>query len=126
MIHLRFIYLAKSLSDLINVIYGKNFCQGHWRKRSNFCIKYINVCQANIKPFLLYIQHILYMTFIWLVSIKRAKVYASWRNALTDLSDSASNKIEEIFRHIRLPWHCYIAHTQGCTKLFITERRAYS
>ena len=39
-------------SDLINVICGKNFCQGHWRNCSNFCIKYINVCQASIKLFL--------------------------------------------------------------------------
>ena len=72
------------------------------------------------------------MIFEWLFPIKRAKVYASWRNTLTDLSDSASDsatssqdKIEEIFRQFIFPWHCYIAHTQGCTKLFITERRAY-
>ena len=39
-------------SDLINVICGKNFCQGHWRNISNFFIKYINVCQASIKLFL--------------------------------------------------------------------------
>ena len=39
-------------SDLINVICGKNFCQGHWRNCSNFCIKYINVCQESIKLFL--------------------------------------------------------------------------
>ena len=52
MIHFQFIHLVKSLSDLINVICGKNFYQGHWRKCSNFCIKYINVCQASIKLFL--------------------------------------------------------------------------
>ena len=28
-IHLHYIHLVKSLSDLINVICGKNFCQGH-------------------------------------------------------------------------------------------------
>ena len=39
-------------SDLINVICGKNFCQGHWRNCSNFCIKYINVCQASIKLYI--------------------------------------------------------------------------
>ena len=27
-------------------------CQGHWRNCSNFCIKYINVCQESIKLFL--------------------------------------------------------------------------
>ena len=39
-------------SDLINVICGKNFCQGHWRNCSNFCKKYINVYQKSIKLFL--------------------------------------------------------------------------
>ena len=39
-------------SDLINVICGKNFCQGHWRNCSNFCKKYINVYQESIKLFL--------------------------------------------------------------------------
>ena len=176
MIHLQFIHLVKPISDLINVICGNNFCQGHWRKCSNFCIKYINVCQASIKLFLfllfdkryhfsltmkvhqihhpqnhmayMYIilyecqafvnnsqwhTQLLYITFEWLVPIKRAEVYASWRNTLTDLSDSASDlatssqdKIKEIFRQVSFPWHCYIAHTQGCTKLFITDRRAYS
>ena len=48
MIHLQFIHLVKSVSYLINVICGNNFCQGHWQKCSNFCIKYINVCQASI------------------------------------------------------------------------------
>ena len=45
--------LAKPLhvSDLINVICGKNFCQEHVRKRSNFCIKYINVCQEILTYF---------------------------------------------------------------------------
>ena len=52
MIHLQFIHLVKSLLDLINVICGKNFCQGHWWKCSNFCIKYINVCPASIKLFI--------------------------------------------------------------------------
>ena len=44
------------------------------------------------------------------VPIKRAKVYASWRNTLTYLSDSASNlatssqdKIEEIFSQFSFP-----------------------
>ena len=41
-------------SDLINVICGKKFCQGHWRNSSNFCIKYINVCQESIKLFLFF------------------------------------------------------------------------
>ena len=36
-------------SDLINVICGKKFCQGHWWNSSNFCIKYINVCQESIR-----------------------------------------------------------------------------
>ena len=58
MIHLQFIYLVKSVSDLINVICGNYFCQGHWRKCSNFCIKYIDVCQASIKlfQFLLFVK----------------------------------------------------------------------
>ena len=42
-------------SDLINVICGKKFCQGHWRNSSNFCIKYINVCQVSIKLFLFFL-----------------------------------------------------------------------
>ena len=41
-------------SDLINVICGKNFCQGHWRN----CIKYINVCQESIKLFLFLLRDI--------------------------------------------------------------------
>ena len=43
-------------SDLINVICGKKFCQGHWRNSSNFCIKYINVCQESIKLFLFFVE----------------------------------------------------------------------
>ena len=158
MIHLQFIHLVKFVSDLINVICGNNICQGHWCKCSNFCIKYINVCQASIKLFLFlrdiifywpwkFIKSIsykntwhtcicqafvnnsqwhtqlLYMTFEWLIPIKRAEVYASWRNTLTDLSVSASDlatssqdKIEEIFRQVSFPWHCYIAHTH--TRLY--------
>ena len=46
-------------SDLINVICGKNFCQGHWRNCSNFCIKYINVCQESIKLFLFLLRDII-------------------------------------------------------------------
>ena len=46
-------------SDLINVICGKNFCQGHWRNCSNFCIKYINVCQERIKLFLFLLRDII-------------------------------------------------------------------
>ena len=123
--HLQFIHLAKNLSDLINVICGKNFCQGHWRKRSNFCVKYINVCQASIKLFLYLLKDIifhwpwkliksiihenichtcilyLYLStshsdilsyYIWHLNdkLKRGKVYTSWRNTLTDLSDSVS------------------------------------
>ena len=42
------------------------------------------------------------------------------------LATSLQGKIEEIFRQFTFPWHCYIAQTQGCTKLFITERGAYS
>ena len=47
-------------SDLINVICGKNFCQGHWRNCSNFCIKYINVCQESIKLFLFLLRDIIF------------------------------------------------------------------
>ena len=47
-------------SDLINVICGKNFCQGHWRNCSNFRIKYINVCQESIKLFLLLLRDIIF------------------------------------------------------------------
>ena len=50
--------------------------------------------------------------------IKRAEVYASWLNTLPDLSVSPSDlatssqdKIEEIFRKVSFPWHCYIAPT---------------
>ena len=43
-------------SDLINVICGKNVCQVHWRNCSNFCIKYINVCQESIKLFLFFVK----------------------------------------------------------------------
>ena len=46
-------------SDLINVICGKNFCQGHWQNGSNFCIKYINVCQESIKLFLFLLRDII-------------------------------------------------------------------
>ena len=46
-------------SDLINVICGKNFCQGHWRNCSNFCIKYINVCQESIRLFLFLLRDII-------------------------------------------------------------------
>ena len=42
-----------------------------------------------------------------------------WQNLTQD-------KIEEIFRQFSFLWHCYIALAQGCTKLFITEKRAYS
>ena len=43
-------------SDLINVICGKNFCQGHWLNCSNFCIKYINVCQESIRLFFFFVK----------------------------------------------------------------------
>ena len=46
-------------SDLINVICGKNFYQGHWRNCSNFHIKYINVCQESIKLFLFLLKDII-------------------------------------------------------------------
>ena len=56
-------------------------------------------------------------------SNKRAEVYASWRNRLTDLSVSPSelatssqDKIEEIYRQFSFLWHCYIAHTH--TRLY--------
>ena len=62
MIHLQFIHLVKSVSDRINVICGNYFCQGHWRKCSNFCIKYINVCQASIKLFLFIKRYHISMT----------------------------------------------------------------
>ena len=62
-------------------------------------------CQAFVNNSQWHTQ-LLYMTFEWLVPIKRAEVYASWRNTLTDSSVSASNlatssqdKIEKIFSH---------------------------
>ena len=170
MIYLLFIHLVKSVLDLINVICGNNFCQGHCRKCSNFCIKYINVCQASIKLFLfvkryhiwltmevhhlqkhmayMYIilyecqafvnnsqwhTQLLYMTFEWLVPIKQAEVYASWRNTLTDLSVSASDlatssqdKIEEIFRQVSFPWHCYIAHTHKVVQSCLLQKEEHA
>ena len=68
---------------------------------------------------------LLYMTFEWLVPIKRAEVSASWRKTLPDLSVSPSDlatssqdKIEEIFRQVSFLWHCYIAHTHTHTRLY--------
>ena len=59
------------------------------------------------------------MTFEWLVPIKHAEGYASWRNTLTDLSVSASDlatssqdKIEEIFRQV--PYLNYKSFSNLC------------
>ena len=61
----------------------------HPRKHMAYMYIILYECQTFVNNSQWHTQSI-YMAFEWLVPIKRAKVYVSWPNALTDLSDSAS------------------------------------
>ena len=79
------------------------------------------------------ILSLLYMTFERLVPIKRAEVYDSWSNKLTDLSvlasdlaTSSQDKIEEIFRQVSFPWHCYIAYTHKVVQSCLLQKEEHT
>ena len=133
MIHLQSIHLVKSVSDqvlnyfffvkryhisLTMKVHQVHHLQKHMAYMYIILYEYqtfVNNSQWHTK--------LLYMTFEWLVPIKRAEVYVSWRNTLpdlavspSDLATSSQDNIQEIFRQVSFPWHCYIAHTH--TRLY--------
>ena len=96
----------------------------HLQKHMAYMYIILYECQTFVNNSQWHTQ-LLYVTFEWLVPIKQAKVYASWRNTLPDLSvtpsdlaTSSQDKIEKIFRQVSFPWHCYIAHTHTHTRLY--------
>ena len=80
-------------SDLINVICGKNFCQGHWRNCSNICIKYINVCQESIKLFLFFVKRYLISLTMKVLQVHHPQNHVSYMYILYLINEEAHGRM---------------------------------